>query len=118
MHPILAVVPALLLAAVGTHAGATHAGDHERTHYLELINRAHDSVTSLAVTAAGGDAFREIDLGAPLRGGGGSSTIEVPGEGCRYDFRFDFRDGRSLVYRNVDVCRSRALRIRPMSRAD
>lgn len=118
MSRFLAAVPAFLFAAVAGHASATHAGDRERTRYLELINRAHDSVTTLAVAAAGGDAFREIDLGAPLRGGGGSSTVEVPGEGCRYDFRFGFRDGRSLVYRNVDVCRARALRIRPMSRAD
>jgi hypothetical protein len=117
MRPICAVVLATFLCAATTHAGAdTH------TRYLVLINRAHDSVTSLAVAAAGSDVFRETPLGAPLRGGGVSTTVGVKvgaeDESCLYDLRFTFRNGRTLIYQDVDICRYRRLRIQPPPRRD
>ncbi|MGO1070357.1 hypothetical protein [Lysobacter sp. CA199] len=100
-----------LLAAV---PGPAHAG--VRTRYFELINRAHDSVRSLAVAPAGDDRFQVKPLGAPLAGGGGSATIQIAGDGCRYDFQVTFADGRTLIYPDIDVCRYRSLRIPPVPR--
>ena len=97
-------------------ATATHAGAGKDTRYLDLINRAHDSVTSLEVAQAGTDAFQEKPLGAPLRGGGDSITIEIAGESCLYDVRFKFRNGRTLVYKDVDICSGGKLAIRPLPR--
>jgi hypothetical protein len=95
---------------------AVQASPNEATHYVDLINRAHDSVTAFATAVPGSDAFRETPLGAPLRGGGDSATVEVAGEGCRYDLRFTFANGRAMVYRNIDICRYSAVRIRPLPR--
>ncbi len=113
MRLIRVAALATLLSATAT-ATATHAGANENKRYLELINRAHDSVTSLAIAAAGSGAFREMPLGALLHGGGDSTTIEIAGESCLYDFRFIFRNGRTLIYRDVNICRGRSLRIRPL----
>lgn len=101
----------VLLAA----AAAAHAQDASRKHYVMLVNRAHDSVTALSVADAGSGAFREVPLD-PLRGGGDSATIGVDGAHCRYDLRFAFDDGRTLVYQNLDVCRYTLVRIQPLPR--
>ena len=107
-----AVLAALLFATVA------HAGDAKQTRYLDLVNRAHDSVTSLEVAPAGSDAFKEKPLGAPLRGGGDSATIEIVAESCLYDIRFKFRNGRTLVYKDVDICSSGKLAIAPLPSRD
>lgn len=96
---------------------AAYAGDTD-TRYLELINRAHDSMASFAIAAPGSDAFVEVPLGAPLRGGGDSTTLEVADAGCRYDLRFTFIDGRAMVYRGIDICRYPRVRIRHLPRAE
>ena len=95
---------------------AVQASANESTHYVDLINRAHGSVTALATAVPGSDAFRETPLGASLRGGGDSTTVEVAGEGCSYDLRFTFANGRTMVYRNIDICRYSVVRIRPLPR--
>ena len=97
-------------------ATTAHAGAGKDTRYLDLINRAHDSVTSLEVAPAGSDAFQEKPLGAPLRGGGDSTTIEIAGGSCLYDIRLKFRNGRTLVYKDVDICSGGKLAIRPLPR--
>ena len=105
-----AVLATLLFAA------AAHAGTGKVTRYLDVSNRAHDSVTSLEVAPAGSDAFREKPLGAFLGGGGDSTTIEIAGDSCFYDIRLKFRNGRTLVYKDVDICSSGKLVIRPLPR--
>jgi hypothetical protein len=99
---------ALLLAT------SAHAGPANTTHYLDLVNRAHDSVVLLEVAPAGSSAFQEHPLGSPLPGGGGSTTIEIADEGCLYDMRFKFGNGRTLIYKDVDVCNGGRLVIRPL----
>jgi len=74
-------------------------------------------VTSLSVASAGSGAFEEIPL-EPLAGGGDSATVGVDAEGCRHDFRFRFRNGRTMTYANVDVCRYDKLYIRPLRPAE
>lgn len=102
-HP--AVLAALLLA---THAHAERAP----VRYFDLVNASHESVTSLAVAPAGSDAFREIDLGGPLRGGLTTTTVDIADGGCLRDFRLSFGDGRTLIYPGIDVCRNRRLHLR------
>lgn len=88
----------------------------EPVRYLELSNRAYDALTSLAVAAPGSGAFREVALHAPLLGGGDAATFPLAGTACRYDLRFTFRNGRSMLYPDVDVCAHR-VRIRPLPHA-
>jgi hypothetical protein len=115
MRPFRFVV---LVIAIGAAAqAAAQANVQPHSHYLELINRARDSLVSLAIAPAGGEAFREMPIGEPLRGGGASTTLEVDGGNCVYDFRMVFHNGRTAVYRDVDVCRYRSLHIRPLPRA-
>lgn len=103
-------------ALAGLLSAAVQASANQPMHYVDLINRAHDSVTAFATAVPGSDAFRETPLGVLLRGGGDSATVEVAGESCTYDLRFTFGNGRAMVYRNVDICRYRAVRIRPLPR--
>jgi hypothetical protein len=95
---------------------AIQASANERTHYVDLINRAHDSVTVFATALPGSDVYRETLFGDPLRGGGESATVQFAGQNCNYDLRFTFGNGRKMVYRNVDICRYPVVRISPMPR--
>lgn len=114
MRPFRTVCLAASLLAVATVA---HAQGQARLHYLHLVNRAHDSVVSLAVAEAGSATFRGVPVD-PLRGGGDAATVGIAGAGCDYDLRFAFQDGRTLVYRDVDICRYGPLRIQPLPRKD
>jgi hypothetical protein len=98
------------LASVLACTSHAYAGG-ATTRYFDLVNASHDSVTSVAVAPAGDSTFHEIDLGAPLRGGVTSATVEIPEGDCARDFRLVFADGRTLVYPGVDVCRYRQMRL-------
>ena len=95
---------------------ATQARAEEPTRYLELVNRAHDRVTTLAVAPVGGAQFRDVPLASSLRGGGGSATVQIAQTDCRYDLRMEFANGRTVTYRDVDVCRHARLRIAKLPR--
>ena len=107
---MILVRPLLLVSLL--LAGTAHGAE---TRYLGLLNRAHDSVVTLDVAAAGTEAFlpRSIDI---LAGGGGSTMIRLADEGCRFDLRVAFRNGRRVVYRDVDVCRGDTLVIAPLKK--
>lgn len=102
----------LLAVSLGAAAHA-HAGE---ARYLGLLNRAHDSVVALEVAPAGSDAFvaRPIEV---LPGGGGSSVVRLGDQGCRFDLRMTFGNGRRAVYHAVDVCRGDTLAIHPLPRS-
>lgn len=106
MNLIRPAALALLFLAATAHAA-------ERGRYLELVNRAHDSVTAVAVATAGSGQFEDKDVDA-VPGGGGATTLRVADTGCRYDLRVGFGDGRNVVYSNVDVCRGGRLVISAM----
>lgn len=115
MRLTCAAVLAALLVATAARADEGTQTRGTQTRYVELTNRAHDSVTSLAIATAGSDSFHDKPLGTPLRGGGDSATIEIASDSCLYDFRFGFRDGQTMVYQDVDICRGNRLRIEPPS---
>lgn len=108
--PIMHTFAVLALLATAAHASDARAEDTGK-RYFELINASHDSVVSASAAPAGDGTFVPIAIAAPLRGGFTAATIEVSGAHCVQDFRIGFRDGRTLLYRDIDVCRSRGLRL-------
>ncbi len=112
MRPMRTAALATVLVTLLATAAHANAGSAP-TRYFDLVNTAHDSVTSLAVAPAGSGTFREVALDAPLRGGLTSTTVDLADGGCLRDLRVVFRDGRTLVYPRIDVCRNRQLRLTP-----
>lgn len=113
MTPVRVLVLVALLATVSHTPDARAEGAGMR--YFELINVSHDSAVSVSAAPAGDGGFVPIPI-APLRGGFNTATIELSGEPCMQDFRIGFRDGRTLLYRDIDVCRSRCLYLRARDR--
>jgi hypothetical protein len=113
MNLIRLVLICTLLDVSLLAASDAHAGD---ARYLGLLNRAHDSVVALEVAPAGSDAFvvRPIEV---LPGGGGSGVVRLGDQGCRFDLRMTFGNGRRVVYHAVDVCRGDTLAIQPLPRS-
>ncbi|WP_422506304.1 hypothetical protein [Stenotrophomonas sp. GZD-301] len=109
IRPVLMIALTLVPLAVPMRAAA------DATPYLGLLNRAHDSITAIEVAPAGTAAFAPVVI-APLPGGGGSTTVTLAGQGCRFDLRLGFRNGRRAVYHGVDVCRGDTLVIAPLPR--
>ncbi len=107
-------------AAVGVLTAACSAyAAPPTTRTLHVINRAHDSVIGLSIALPGERRFQPLELNAPLRGGGDSTTLAIDASACRRDVRIDFRTGRSMIYRDMDLCRQQNLRIgRPPARED
>lgn len=106
----------VLVLALSFPFAAAHAAASESLRYLELSNRAHDSLVALAVAAPGSQAFHDVPLGPPLQGGGNSATVGVAGPACRYDLRLTFKDGRAVLYPDVDVCGTR-LSVHPLPKS-
>lgn len=104
---------ALLLFLLLLAAGRADAAP---PRYVQLVNHASCSVVALQVAARDEAAFRDIALDGKLQGGGDSQTVAVPREGCRYDLRFGFADGRVLRYEDVDLCRHGKVAIRGLPR--
>lgn len=77
-------------------------------HYVDVFNTTASSIVSFEAAAAGTERFRSIVLAAgPLQGGGASATAAFDGgESCLRDLRITFADGRVLLHRGFDVCRS------------
>jgi hypothetical protein len=99
-------ISTLIVSLAVAVSGACIADD---VHYVELVNTAPDSITSFSVAPSGTRNFQEIPLGsAPVHGGGDSTTIGIAGDGCLRDFRTVFRNGRTLVQQNFDVCKYRS----------
>ncbi|MGN6520707.1 MAG: hypothetical protein ACTHK2_14905 [Dokdonella sp.] len=96
-------------------AGAMARADD--LHYLDLVNTAPASLVGFAVATAGSGDWRTIELGgAPLQGGGDTTTVAIRGEGCLCDLRSTFGDGLVLVQRDFDVCRYRSYHTGPYLR--
>lgn len=84
--------------------------------YLQLVNQANESIVSLQAGARGTRAPDDVALDGPLRGGGESQTVALHRDGCQYDLRFGFADGRVLRYEGVDLCRNGKVVVRPLPR--
>lgn len=116
MNPTRAFLPAAMLAVVLGNvivAPSAACADAARTpsRHFDLVNVTFDSVTALAITPTGRDAFQDIALGKPLQGGLNSMTFDVPAGGCLRDLRVTFHGGRTEIFPRIDVCRSTGLRL-------
>jgi hypothetical protein len=100
----LAVLSSLLLATA-VHAAAPR--------YLTLLNRAHDSITTLEVAVTGSEIFEQRPIDT-IDGGGGSTTVRLDNAGCRFDLRLQFRNGRTAIYHDVNVCKGDTLVVVPL----
>lgn len=105
----LLIVGAMLvtLAACATPAGTAP----EPMRPLRIVNATFDGVTALAIAPSGSADFRNVALAQPLPGGQASIMVDVAPGACHRDVRVTFRGDRSLVYRNLDVCRHDGLRL-------
>jgi len=95
------------LSACATPAGAPP----ESMRPLRIVNATFDGVTALAIAPSGSADFQSIALAQPLPGGHASVMVDVPPGACHRDIRVTFRGERSLLYRNLDVCRHDGLRL-------
>jgi hypothetical protein len=109
---ISAFVVTFAMVAVILPVGNAKADDeHKPVHHFRIVNATFDSVTGLAFALPQDPVFHDMNLAAPLQGGLTSITVDVPGGGCMRDVRVTFRNGRTLIYPNLDLCRSDGLRL-------
>lgn len=99
----------LLLLPAAAQAGAPR--------YVQLVNHADDSIVSMQAAPHASASFAEVALAGRLQGGGESQTVAVQRQGCRYDLRFAFADGRTLRYEDVDLCRYGKVSVRALPRS-
>ena len=78
---------------------------------LRIVNATFDGVTALAIAPSGSTDFQDVALARALPGGQASMMVDVPAGACHRDVRVTFRGDRSLLYRNLDVCRNDGLRL-------
>jgi hypothetical protein len=78
---------------------------------FRIVNASFDSVTALEVANKEATGYEPVDLREPLQGGLTSTTVRLPDGACVRDVRVTFRDGRSEVYRDIDVCKATGLRL-------
>ena len=86
---------------------AAHA--RERTHYLYLVNRAHDAIVSVTASPVDAEDRREL-----LAGGGEAVTVQLDSDACVHDLHIAFANGRRALYPAFDLCRQRGLRVMPL----
>ena len=91
---------------------AAHA--RERTHYLYLVNRAHDAIVSVTASPVDAQEGRELLAGARLAGGGEAVTVQIDSDACVHDLHIAFANGRRALYPAFDLCRQRGLRVMPL----
>lgn len=91
---------------------AAHA--RERTHYLYLVNRAHDAIVSVTASPVDAQEGRELLAGARLAGGGEAVTVQLDSDACLHDLHIAFANGRRALYPAFDLCRQRGLRVMPL----
>ena len=91
---------------------AAHA--RERTHYLYLVNRAHDAIVSVTASPVDAEDRRELLAGVRLAGGGEAVTVQLDSDACVHDLHIAFANGRRALYPAFDLCRQRGLRVMPL----
>lgn len=91
---------------------AAHA--RERTHYLYLVNRAHDAIVSVTASPVDAQEGRELLAGARLAGGGEAVTVQLDSDACVHDLHIAFANGRRALYPAFGLCRQRGLRVMPL----
>jgi len=113
-HParLIHALTALAVLAVTASAFAADRPPRDQPGRLfRIVNATFDSVTALEIADDSTRGFQVIHLGEPLQGGLTSTTVRLPDGACLRDVRATFRDGRSEVYRAIDVCKATGFRL-------
>ena len=113
-YPVQLVFALMALAVLASAAPAMAADRQPREQagrLFRIVNASFDSVTALEIADDSARGYQPIHLGEPLQGGLTSTTIRLPDGACLRDVRATFRDGRTEVYRAIDVCKSTGLRL-------
>lgn len=108
---LIAAVFAIALFTTLTACATTSAHAPQPARQLRVVNATFASVVSLAVAPAQTHDFADVDFAAPLQGGENAVVVNVPPGQCLRDLRVTFRDGRTLTYAALDVCRYHAVRL-------
>ena len=103
-----------VLALLATVVALPAAYARERTHYLYLVNRAHDAIVSVTASPVDAQEGRELLAGARLAGGGEAVTVQLDSDACVHDLHIAFANGRRALYPAFDLCRQRGLRVMPL----
>ena len=107
-----------VIALLATALSIADAQAGERTHYLYLVNRAHDRIVSVATAPVGGVTWNELLHGGTVAGGGDAVTVQLAADQCVHDVRVDFVNGRRALYPALDLCRHRTLRVQRLPARD
>ena len=105
-RPLLAAV--LLLGATAVPAQADR-----QDRRIRLINASSETIQEFHASNTSRSKWEEDILGRRVLPPGASVIINLDdGSGaCRFDFKTVMESGRSLVKRNIDVCRLETYRI-------
>ena len=98
-----------VFALLATVVALPAAYARERTHYLYLVNRAHDAIVSVTASPVDAEDRREL-----LAGGGEAVTVQLDSDACLHDLHIAFANGRRALYPAFDLCRQRGLRVMPL----
>ena len=98
-----------VFALLATVVALPAAYARERTHYLYLVNRAHDAIVSVTASPVDAEDRREL-----LAGGGEAVTVQLDSDACVHDLHIAFANGRRALYPAFDLCRQRGLRVMPL----
>lgn len=103
-----------VFALLATVVALPAAYARERTHYLYLVNRAHDAIVSVTASPVDAEDRRELLAGVRLAGGGEAVTVQLDSDACLHDLHIAFANGRRALYPAFDLCRQRGLRVMPL----
>ncbi|WP_313223290.1 hypothetical protein [Pseudoxanthomonas mexicana] len=103
-----------VFALLATVVALPAAYARERTHYLYLVNRAHDAIVSVTASPVDAEDGRELLAGTRLAGGGEAVTVQLDSDACVHDLHIAFANGRRALYPAFDLCRQRGLRVMPL----
>jgi len=103
-----------VFALLATVVALPAAYARERTHYLYLVNRAHDAIVSVTASPVDAEDRRELLAGVRLAGGGEAVTVQLDSDACVHDLHIAFANGRRALYPAFNLCRQRGLRVMPL----
>ena len=103
-----------VFALLATVVALPAAYARERTHYLYLVNRAHDAIVSVTASPVDAEDRRELLAGVRLAGGGEAVTVQLDSDACVHDLHIAFANDRRALYPAFNLCRQRGLRVMPL----
>jgi hypothetical protein len=88
--------------ALACSGGMAQAADR----HVDIVNKTGMTMTKFYASNTGADSWQEDILGRDTLDDGDTIAVNIDdGTGaCKFDFKAEFENGRSLVRRSIDVC--------------